>query len=260
MNLIKIIDQLNLDNIDQEEFLKPAMRSELFKKAKDFSLKVALASVPFALANMPRVLKAASMDVNTDVLNFALTLEYLEDEFYKMGLAAPSLIPDTDKIIMQTISKHESQHVKFLQTALASNAGAKPKFDFTAKGTFADVFTNYQTFLALSQSFEDTGVRAYKGQAGAITDKGILTAALQIHSVEARHAAMVRRLRGQKGWIVNNEAPGLPAAIYAGEENVTQAGVNLTSIAGVTSSQVTEAFDEPLTKDQVFAIAKLFIV
>ena len=61
MNLIKIIDQLNLDNIDQEEFLKPAMRSELFKKAKDFSLKVALASVPFAMANMPQVLKAASM-------------------------------------------------------------------------------------------------------------------------------------------------------------------------------------------------------
>ncbi len=260
MNLIKIIDQLNLDNIDQEEFLKPAMRSELFKKAKDFSLKVALASVPFAMANMPRVLKAASMDANTDVLNFALTLEYLEDEFYKMGLAAPSLIPNADRTIMSLISKHEDEHVKFLKTALGNAAGAKPKFDFTAKGTFADVFTNYQTFLALSQSFEDTGVRAYKGQAGAISDKGILTAALQIHSVEGRHASMVRRLRGQKGWIVNNDAPGLPAPIYAGEENFTQAGVDLRTIPGVTSAQVTEAFDEPLTKDQVLAIAGLFIV
>jgi hypothetical protein len=94
-------------------------------------------------------------------------------------------------------------------------------------------------------------VRAYKGQAGAlISNDAILTTALRIHSVEARHASAVRRLRGQKGWITGNQTdiPEL-APVYAGEE----AG------AGVTSTASAEAFDEPLTIDQVNAIARLFI-
>jgi hypothetical protein len=75
---------------------------------------------------------------------------------------------------------------------------SKPTFDFTVGGAF-DPFNNYTQFLALSQAFEDTGVRAYKGQAtNLISTPDLLTAALQIHSVEARHASEVRRLRGLK--------------------------------------------------------------
>lgn len=115
-------------------------------------------------------------------------------------------------------------------------------------------------FLALSNAFEDTGVRAYKGQAAALMGSGdVLTAALDIHSVEARHASEVRRLRGIKGWISNAEANGLPGAIYAGEDNRTQAMVDVTTITTASATSVTEAFDEPLTKDQVLAIAGLFI-
>jgi hypothetical protein len=104
----------------------------------------------------------------------------------------------------------------------------------------------------LSQGFEDTGVRAYKGQAAALmANDAVLTTALQIHSVEARHASAVRRLRGQKGWITGNQTDIAPLApVYAGEE-VGQ---------GVTSTASAEAFDEPLTTDQVLAIANLFIV
>ncbi len=85
-----------------------------------------------------------------------------------------------------------------------------------------------------------------------MANDAILTTALQIHSVEARHASAVRRLRGQKGWITGNEndLPPEVAAIYAGEE----AG------AGVTTRASAEAFDEPLTMDQVNAISGLFIV
>lgn len=78
-------------------------------------------------------------------------------------------------------------------------------------------------------AFEDTGVRAYKGQVGRLmTEKNILNAALAIHTVEARHAAEVRRLRGKKGWITGNSRDDLPAftqAIYDGEDTLTQAGV-----------------------------------
>jgi hypothetical protein len=203
------------------------------------------------------------------VLNFALTLEYLEDEFYVMALNSSGLIPSADRNIFMQISKHESAHVAFLKTALGTAAVSKPNFDFTAGGTFANVFSDYMTFLALSQSFEDTGVRAYKGQAGNLMgDNNTLKAALQIHSVEARHASEVRRLRGMlmsqniKGWISGSESNGAPEAIYAGEENITHAGASLDSIASIGSLSLnakTEAFDEPLTKEQVLAIVQPFL-
>jgi hypothetical protein len=117
----------------------------------------------------------------------------------------------------------------------------------------------------LSHAFEDTGVRAYKGQAGAlINDPALLEYALQIHSIEARHAAKARAILSEirsnpaiKPWITLNE--GSPAAVYAGDDNTVQGGVDIRGIAGKSDKAVTEAFDEPLTKDQVLAIGGLFI-
>jgi hypothetical protein len=164
---------------------------------------------------------------------------------------------------MAQISKHETAHVALLKQTITSLSGtpvAMPTFDFTAGGTYSDVFTNYQTFLALSNAFEDTGVRAYKGAAPSLLGAGaVLTAALDIHSVEARHASEVRRLRGLKGWISNAEANGLPAAIYAGEDNTTQLNIDVTTITTAPAVNVTEAFDEPLSMSAVLAIAGPFI-
>ena len=219
---------------------------------------LAIASMPVAFGLLARNAFAQGTALPADildVLNFALTLEYLEDEFYRTGLDA-GVIPSEALPIFQTISNHEAAHVALLTSAISGGGGTpvvKPTFDFTAGGTFPDPFTDYPTFQALSQGFEDTGVRAYKGQAAALmANDAILTTALQIHSVEARHASAVRRLRGEKGWITGNQTtlPAAAAAIYAGEE----AG------AGVTSAASAEAFDEPLTMDQVLAIANLFIV
>ena len=268
MNLQAIIDLLDPNKIDQEEVKKEAGRRDFFKTAGNFSVKAALAALPIALTLMPKIVKAESKTV-ADTLNFALTLEYLEAEFYTMGLAASGLIPSADRTIFMQISQHESAHVAFLKTALGTSAVEKPTFDFTAGGAFPGAFSDYMTFLALAQSFEDTGVRAYKGQAGnLIGDKGTLQAALQIHSVEARHASEVRRLRGKsmsqniKGWISGKESDGAPQAIYDGEENVTHAGADINSIASLSNismSAKTEAFDEPLTKEQVLAIVTPFL-
>ena len=198
-----------------------------------------------------------------DVLNFALTLEYLEDEFYRTALGSSGLIPRNTQPVFSQISKHETAHVALLKSVLGSKAASKPTFDFTAGGAFGDVFKNYETFLAVSQAFEDTGVRAYKGQAGNLQDNAkILTVALQIHSVEARHAAQVRRLRDEKGWITGDSRGTLPAptqAVYNGEGNTTQSGVIINNLAGLSNDAITGAFDEPLSKEQVLAIAKLFI-
>ena len=203
-----------------------------------------------------RIFQTGATATITEVLNFALTLEYLEDEFYKAGLAASGLIPSGDRAIFAQISQHETAHVNLLKGALGVNAIAKPTFDFTAGGSFPTVFTSYATFLALSQGFEDTGVRAYKGQATALmSDDATLTTALQIHSVEARHAAQVRRLRGQKGWITFNMTDvSALAAVYAGEDTHVQGGVEVG-----TTAAASEAFDEPLTMSEVLAIAGPFI-
>lgn len=217
---------------------------------------LAVASMPVAFGVLAKRAFAQGTGLPADiiaVLNFALTLEYLEDEFYRLGLDS-GVIPAEAQPIFTTISLHEAAHVALLTGAITTGGGTpveKPTFDFTAGGAF-DPFGTYADFQALSQGLEDTGVRAYKGQAGAlIANDDILTTALRIHSVEARHAAAVRRLRAQKGWITGNETdvPAL-APVYAGEE----VG------AGVTTAASAEAFDEPLTMDQVNAIAGLFIV
>lgn len=218
---------------------------------------VAIASMPVVFGLMSKRAFAQGTGLPADiigVLNFALTLEYLEDEFYRGGITA-GVIPSEALPIFQTISDHETAHVALLTSTISSGGGtpvARPTFDFTAGGNLPDPFTDYPTFQALSQGFEDTGVRAYKGQAGALmANDAVLTTALQIHSVEARHASAVRRLRGQKGWITGNQTDiAALAPVYAGEE----AG------QGVTSTASAEAFDEPLTTDQVLAIANLFIV
>ncbi len=263
MELEKILNTIEEANLNSERF----SRRNALKHAGNTGLKIALAAVPAALASVLSKKAYAFTDPTiVDVLNFALTLEYLESKFYVMGLNS-GIIPAADQAVFTQIANHEASHVTFLFNTIEGIQGgaaiSSPVFDFTAGGTYPDVFTNYQTFLALSQSFEDLGVRAYKGQAVSSAlraNPGVLTAALSIHSVEARHAAEVRKIRGLKGWITNADASGLPPAIYAGEDNVVQGGIDVTTISQITVNQITEAFDEPLSMNQVLTIASPFIV
>lgn len=261
MDIFKILDEIQKIDGDSVGRLEHATRRHFMSK---IGSKLAAVAVPTAFASIVNKAYAQSAGA-IDILNFALTLEYLEDGFYQAANAASGLIPSTDKAIFTQIGKHETQHVAFLKGALGAKAVAKPTFDFTGKGAFATVFSDYKTFLTVSHALEDTGVRAYKGQAGGLmADPDLLQYALQVHSVEARHASIVRKLLSAatgnaaiKSWITNAE--GSPAAVYAGDDNKTQGGVNLTGLAGKSDAAITEAFDEPLTKDQVLAIAGLFL-
>jgi hypothetical protein len=271
MNIIKF-----LDDISNKELLETkGSRRDSLNQMKNAGKNLALASIPFALAATSKKTSAATTSMSsamfqadvTAILNFALTLEYLERNFYQIALGTDGLIPEEDKDIFGLIADHETSHVEFFRAALGDAAIDEPTFDFTGGpgGLKLDTFSNYQTFLALSQGFEDTGVRAFKGQAVPLMDNDdLLTFALQIHSVEARHASQIRRMRGEKGWITfnNSTIPDVFSAIYAGEQNTTHLGVDLSGMFSNFGGDaaVTEAFDEPLTMAEVNAIGGIFIV
>ncbi len=123
------------------------------------------------------------------ILNYALTLEYLESAFYNEALAKGKLSGSIQKFAT-VVAAHENTHVTALQKALGSAAGKKPSFDF--KGTTG----SQKMFLSTSKTLEDTGVSAYQGQADKIDASAILATAGSILAVEARHAAWVRDLIG----------------------------------------------------------------
>lgn len=220
----KILDFIgNLDSAGGS-----ASRRDAFQQVARHGTKFALAAMTPLVATSCAIVGSAvapNTGLAIETLTFALMLEELEHDFYVKALAAPGLIPSSDRVVFEQIGKHEGAHVTFLTTGIIGIGGAPkptPQFDFTAGGRYPGVFSNYRTFLELSQTFEETGVKAYKGQAGnLITSSALLTAALRIHSVEARHAAEIRRLRGEKAW--------------------------------------TGAFDEALTKEQVLAMVSPFI-
>lgn len=272
MNFQNILNEI--EKMDPEVYERTSERRHVIKV---WGRNLALAAVPFALGSLFNKAYGKGASAITDVLNFALTLEYLEAEFYTKAVAMSGSIgiPDgAEYNAFVTIRDHENAHVNFLKTAINGAGGTpvdKPDFDFTAGGAFANVFSNYDTFLAVSQTFEDTGVRAYKGQAGnLISDNAVLTAALQIHSVEARHASHVRHIRKMRGapvkqWITGKDTGGIGSAVaasYAGEQNTNQLGVEIVNINGksINANAASESFDEPLSKEQVLNIVSPFIV
>jgi hypothetical protein len=251
------------------------------------------------------------------VLDFALALEIFENEFYRAVLGTSASTAQNDAFAtvraklaavpgavatLQQIQKHEAAHVATLLAAGATNdlrLGAT-SFDFTGNrgangtGPFAAATSDVQLLLLLMQGIEDAGVRAYKGQtANLVSDPGNLEAAVRIHSVEARHASRIRRIRrlyGGAGTTVplsgavrgGGEAAagagtqssavmavfakiygaGINSTTAPSEANTTQAGVDVSTLPGARLSidAPAEAFDEPLDRADVVAIVQPFFI
>ena len=118
------------------------------------------------------------------ILNYALTLEYLEAAFYNEA-SAHGFATGQTKIFLKRVREDENIHVATLKKALGSKAVKEPKFDF---GTTT---SNAGEFLATSYALENTGVHAYHGQVFNIQSRAYLKVALTIATVEARHAGVV---------------------------------------------------------------------
>lgn len=131
--------------------------------------------------------KPARRDVA--ILNFALTLEYLQAAFYSEVERLGALKGDLAEQA-RVVGAHERSHVVALREALGRRAVRRPRFDF--RGATEDA----KRFQRTAVAFEDLSVAAYSGQAPRISSPSYLMSALGIHAVEARHAAWIRRLSG----------------------------------------------------------------
>ncbi|KAF7329638.1 Protein rds1 [Mycena kentingensis (nom. inval.)] len=137
---------------------------------------------------------------DTTVLNYALTLEHLENAFYSGALArftqddfVKAGLPTWARSRFSEIAAHEKAHVDFLSKALGSNATQACEYNFP--------YTDPKSFAALSQVLENVGVSAYAGAAQFIQDKSYLTAAAVVLSTEARHAGWVESaVNKHAGW------------------------------------------------------------
>ncbi len=216
MSIWNLIDQFDRDGAVQEtaaEAVSGDTRASFLKKA-GIGTGAVVAGGAFAGA-LPAIARGAAIPASDiAILNFALTLEYLEAAFYAEAVASKKL---TDKATLRfatVVSQHENTHVVFLQKVLGSKAVAKPKFDF--KGTTSDE----AKFQATADVLENTGVHAYLGQVPNIKAKPVLIGAGRILPVEARHAAWIRDIRFQGG----TTSPTTPAP-GAFEDGFTKAQI-----------------------------------
>jgi len=186
------LDQLDVDGAIREtaDKVDPVTRSAFLKKAGIGVGAVAGGSALMGL--VPSIASAAVPASDVAILNFALTLEYLEAAFYTEAVSKGAL-KGKAATFARIVANHERAHVAFLKKALGSAAVAQPKFNF--KGTTA----NQAKFLGTAKVLEDTGVAAYLGQVGNIKTPAILGAAGSILPIEARHAGWVRDILNISG-------------------------------------------------------------
>jgi hypothetical protein len=119
------------------------------------------------------------------ILNYALTLEYLEAAFYNAAHAAHSVKHPQLKQFLNTVVADENAHVKLLKGALGSKAAKKPKFNFQG------IPKHEAEFAKTAYVLENTGVHAYLGQAANIKKTAYLITAAEIVTIEARHSGAI---------------------------------------------------------------------
>lgn len=191
-------DELSVVEFDGDEAVAEAMagldeagqtRGGLFRRAGAAAggLGIAAAIVPGLFGGTASAREGGSKSNDIKILNFALTLEYLEAAFYKEAVDR-GIYTGAVGTFASVVYSHEATHVATLKGVLGSKAVASPSFDF--KGTTKQ----WKTFLRTAKVLEDTGVAAYQGQAPRIHQNAVLAPAGAILAVEARHAAWVRDL------------------------------------------------------------------
>lgn len=216
---------------------------------------------------------AAQAIGDTDILNFALNLEYIEAEYYLRAFTGSGLaqgdttgtgvagsvtgggqVPFRSTAIQgyaQRLTVDEQTHVRFLRAALGSSAVARPAIDFTntfnalavgagliAQGQTFNPFADDVSFLLGAFVFEDVGVTAYAGAARLISNKDLLEAAAAILAIEAYHAGSIRTLLANIGaGVAANAISNLRGSLGNGkEQGITIPGLNYNAVPADVAS------------------------
>ena len=151
---------------------------------------------------------------DVDILNYARTLEFLETEFYTLAAERVKGLSGYERKLTEELRDNEAAHVEALTATVKELGGkpvAKPGFDF------GGAFASRASYLQTANVLEDTGVSAYNGAAPMIESLDVLAAAGGIVQVEARHAALIRLVRGKppapRGFDKSSEMEEILAAV-----------------------------------------------
>ena len=197
------MDQINLEAIDTDGAVREAAQEVAGETRMSFLRKgalgagAALSGGAILSALVPTTALAAGRPPSTfgagdiGILNFALTLEYLESSFYNEATSHGKITDPKLVQLLRTVTEDENAHVRYLKNALGSHAIKKPRFDFHG------IPSDQSKFAATTYVLENTGVHAYLGQAPNIQSGKVLLAAASIVTVEARHAGAIGRYLGK---------------------------------------------------------------
>ena len=180
--------KVRLETLDRDGALRETAE-QLPRSTRGGLLRAGAASALIGALAWPRAARAADRKADFDVLNYALSLEYLQAAFYTEAERLGSLEGEFREQA-RVVGAHERAHVEALQALLGGAAIKRPKFDFQG------VTEDQSKFRATAVAFEDLAAAAYKEEAPRLNDPEFLAAAIRVHSVEARHAAWIRRLAG----------------------------------------------------------------
>jgi rubrerythrin len=197
------MEQFNLEAVDVDGAIRETAEEAAGDTRLSFLRKGALAGgaalsggavlsalVPdMALAKGAPPKKFGKGDIG--ILNFALTLEYLERAFYNEATAKGKITDAQTAAFLKVVTRDERAHVAFLKKGLGKHAVKQPKFNF--HGATSD----QATFQATAYALENTGVHAYLGQAGNIKKPAYLLAAASIVTIEARHSGAIGLITGK---------------------------------------------------------------
>ncbi len=179
---------LTLADVDRDGAIAEALDALHGTTRAAFLRRAALGGAALLAASATPA-RAAGAGRDEAILNYALSLEYVQDSFYseveRLGVLTGDLAEQA-----RIVGAHERAHVKAFREVLGTRAIKRPRFDF--RGATEDASRFRRTAVA----FEDLAVAAYKAQAPLISKRAYLVPALAIHTVEARHAAWIRRLAG----------------------------------------------------------------
>jgi hypothetical protein len=190
-----LTDLISLETLDKDGALRESAdavagdtRADLFRKAGIAGGSLLASGVLFG--GLPALASAKpSRTQDVAILNYALTLEYLEAAFYAEAVRMGRFSGEVGAFA-SLVAAHEAAHVAYLKRALGRAAVKSPRFNFT------DTTTNEDKFKATAFALENTGVKAYAGQATNIKQAAVVKAAVSILTIEARHAAAIAAILG----------------------------------------------------------------